>query len=186
MITWFPDWILEHRIRHPHAALPDPETTAGDVFYQAWILDLERAGATLAEATEASQRLQSEVYYPSAHWATFLTILRKLVRNRLGHLAESGWSTDDTAARAAEKAAWAALSSAAQAEVLDLARSRYPLLSDLAIQQIARGWAMVPALMPGPKLHESEPAATEVEPIPRRIYPWSTGKIHPNVPASAG
>lgn len=65
---WLPEFVAEHRIRHPHAGLPPYDTEEGRVVYESWRSNFVRRGIhDLDVATAASEMLAAEDHYPKDH-----------------------------------------------------------------------------------------------------------------------
>ncbi len=81
---WFLTWINEHRARHPHVGLADPETPEGDALYRAWQKAFVMRGVSDFDvATEASERMVAEPpRYPKDHFPRLLELAVGVYRER--------------------------------------------------------------------------------------------------------
>ncbi len=81
---WFGDWIIDHRARHPHTGLPDPESPEGVILYQAWRkVFVKRGVSDLDVATEASERMVAEPpRFPKDHLPKLLDLAVAVYRDR--------------------------------------------------------------------------------------------------------
>jgi hypothetical protein len=103
---WLPDWVEEHRARHPGSFLPPFASEEGTELYEAWRAVFVKNGLQdYAVATEASKHLVGEkIAQPRDHLPTLITLAVGIYKQRQaqGLPTEGGGGAD--ARKAAEDA----------------------------------------------------------------------------------
>ena len=99
---WFPEFCREHRLRNPHAELPEYDSEQGAEFYAGWKKQMVLSGLIDPEvAREASIQVALEGPHPRVHFKVFLRIGVKILRERRDG---EGRPIDPSSREAAERA----------------------------------------------------------------------------------